>query len=159
MYEPIKAVAQIRTFDDKHIIGYIEFVETPRFTLIKGYLKDENKYLRKGKHGMHIHEKGDPRKCCDSLGGHYNPFNKSHGCLHDDNRHLGDLGNIEFNENGECIVVLHDKLLRVSGEHSIIGRSIVIHENADDCGRGTNADSKKTGNSGKRIAYGIIGHC
>ena len=39
----------------------------------------------------------------------------------------------------------------------LLGRSLVIHEKKDDLGKGNNNESKKTGNSGKRIGYGIIG--
>lgn len=51
--------------------------------------------LAAGKHGFHIHEKGDTGNGCLSAGGHYNPHKLSHGAPDDSNRHIGDLGNIE----------------------------------------------------------------
>lgn len=51
--------------------------------------------LPAGKHGFHIHEKGDTGNGCLSAGGHYNPHKLSHGAPDDSNRHIGDLGNIE----------------------------------------------------------------
>jgi Cu-Zn family superoxide dismutase len=73
-------------------------------------------------------------------------------------RHVGDLGNIIVGDDGVCMISFDDQLIKISGPHSIIGRSIIIHENEDDCGMTDHKDSKTTGNSGKRIAYGIIGY-
>jgi Cu-Zn family superoxide dismutase len=35
---------------------------------------------------------------------------------------------------------------------------VIIHADEDDCGQGANAESKKTGNAGKRIACAVIGY-
>ena len=53
---------------------------------------------------------------------------------------------------------MSDKLIKLRGQYSIIGRSIVIHENPDDLGKGGYPDSKTTGHAGKRIACGVIGY-
>ena len=43
------------------------------------------------------------------------------------------------------------------GPHSIIGRSILIKSGEDDLGRGGHELSLSTGNSGSRIAGGVVG--
>jgi Cu-Zn family superoxide dismutase len=50
-----------------------------------------------------------------------------------------------------------DDIIQLTGEYSIIGRSLIIHANRDDCGLGGNEESLKTGNAGKRIACAVIG--
>lgn len=39
----------------------------------------------------------------------------------------------------------------------MLGRSVVVHAGEDDLGHGNSADSKTTGNSGARLACGVIG--
>ena len=122
--------------------------------------------LSPGKHAFHIHEYGNLMKGCASLGAHYNPFGKTHGGrVYADskgnvqinyNRHVGDLGNVITNKKGETIVNFIDPLVRLRGETSVIGRSIVIHDGVDDYGKGGTAESLKTGSAGGRIACGII---
>ena len=85
-----------------------------------------------GLHGFHIHEYGDLREGCSSLCHHYNPKNKNHGGPNDKERHVGDLGNIEANKKGIVNMKFVDKEVKLRGKYSVIGRSIVIHEDPDD---------------------------
>ena len=70
----------------------------------------------------------------------------------------GDLGNIIANNKGISKMKFDDKLIKLRGKYSIIGRSVVIHEDEDDLGKGNNAESLITGNAGKRIACAVIGY-
>ena len=110
-----------------------------------------------GLHGFHIHQSGDLREGCSSLCSHYNPHNKNHGGTGVKERHVGDLGNIKPNKKGVVKKTIYDKLIKLRGKYSVIGRSIVIHEKEDDLGMGENDESLITGNAGNRIACGIIG--
>ena len=84
---------------------------------------------------------------------------KTHGAPGDDasQRTVGDLGNIEGDESGNCDVKISDNLVKLLGAHSVIGRSIVVCAGADDGGRGGQEKSLTTGNAGPRVAYGVIG--
>lgn len=150
----MKAISQIFSHDYKKVHGYINIFEDDNG--ITHFLIDLYD-LPEGKHGFHIHEKGDPFSCCKNLGGHYNPNNKNHGDISSLERHVGDLGNITVDKNGKCFMNFTDNLVKLKGDHSVIGRSFVIHEDTDDLGLGGHPDSLITGNSGKRIAFGIIG--
>lgn len=116
------------------------------------------KGLKEGLHGIHIHKYGDLRQGCKSTCAHYNPHNKNHGGPNDTDRHVGDLGNIEVNSKGEGKLVLEDKLVKLRGKYSVIGRSIVIHDKEDDLGKGKFKDSKTTGHAGNRLCCGVIGY-
>ena len=122
-------------------------------------------------HAIHIHEYGNISGGCMTSGGHYNPYNKNHGCvfLHGKNRHAGDLiNNIISDSYGNIEIKFHDDLVNLSGKYSVIGRTIVIHYNMDDLGLGGLEDGKivnkkvhkeslKTGNAGGRMTCAIIG--
>jgi Cu-Zn family superoxide dismutase len=157
-----KAVVIVKHTDDKfkNIRGIVYFEELLNgSTKIKGRIKG----LPEGYYGLHIHELGDLRNGCATLKGHYNPFKKNHGGrIKKDgkinyDRHVGDLGNIYSSPCGNAKFNFDDNLIKLKGEYSVMGRSIVIHKGKDDLGLGDNEDSKKTGNSGKRIACGLIG--
>lgn len=109
------------------------------------------------KHGFHIHQYGNLTKGCSTAGPHFNPFNKSHGGPDDSERHVGDLGNISADNNGNAQFILIDNIISLYGMNSVIGRSLVVHKDEDDLGKGNYEDSKTTGHSGARVACGIIG--
>ena len=81
------------------------------------------------------------------------------------------MGKIEADSHGNVNIIIVDKILRLNptSKYNIIGRSVVIHQNKDDLGRGgldsygniiskkIHNESVKTGNAGKRIACGVIG--
>lgn len=113
--------------------------------------------LAPGYHGFHVHEKGDLSGGCLSTGGHYNPNQVDHGDIHDVIRHVGDWANVEASQDGIVSTTFTDKVATLYGEHSILGRAIVVHEKVDDLGKGDHVDSKKTGNAGGRLACGVIG--
>ncbi|KAH3665961.1 hypothetical protein OGAPHI_004150 [Ogataea philodendri] len=107
--------------------------------------------------GFHIHQFGDNTNGCTSAGPHFNPFGKNHGAPEDSERHIGDLGNITTDANGLAKGAKQDSLIKLLGENSILGRTVVVHSGTDDLGKGGNADSLKTGNAGLRPACGVIG--
>jgi superoxide dismutase, Cu-Zn family len=83
---------------------------------------------------------------------------KDHGGLGDHVRHVGDLGNVDAMGDSFADLFLFDHLISLSpkSDRSVLHRALVVHEKADDLGLGGHADSKKTGNSGSRVACGII---
>ena len=69
------------------------------------------------------------------------------------------MGNVEADENGKVnfnFTVKTQKNIALYGQYSIIGRSVALHLNKDDLGMGNNSASLITGNSGSRIACGVI---
>ena len=144
-------IAQCDLQHSDTVKGTILFIQAPGTpTMIKGTVTG----LEPGDHGFHIHEFGDMSKGCESMGGHYNPDGDDHG--NEDNGHVGDLGNINADENGTATVNIIAKRVDLIGERSVVGRGIVVHKEQDDLGQGNDAESLKTGNAGDRLACGVI---
>lgn len=149
---PLYAICLI---SGENLTGIVTFKQSSNGCEIKANIQN----LPKGKHAIHIHEYGNLKEGCQSCGTHYNPYKKEHGGPYDAERHVGDLGNIESFGDFETKFELIDHLIVLQGDISVIGRSVVIHQDEDDLGRGGFEDSKTIGHAGKRIACGIIGFC
>jgi superoxide dismutase, Cu-Zn family len=121
-------------------------------------IKYEIQGLKDGEHGFHIHEYGDLTDGCTSACDHFNPFNETHGGLHSETRHEGDLGNIISEKNKAYGKLIAPNLsLDFNKKTCVVGRMIIVHEDRDDLGLGGDAESLKTGNAGKRLGCGVIG--
>ncbi|TPP63276.1 Superoxide dismutase [Fasciola gigantica] len=135
--------------------GTVRFVQESETSPV--HIKVDINGLKPGKHGFHVHAYGDTTNGCISAGPHFNPTGVDHGGPSDSVRHVGDLGNVEANQNGLAHVEFTDSVISLSGVNSVIGRAMVVHENEDDLGRGGHEQSKITGNAGGRLACGVIG--
>jgi hypothetical protein len=51
---------------------------------------------------------------------------------------------------------MQDKLVKLFGAESVLGRTLVVHAGTDDLGKGNTEESKKTGNAGARPACGKL---
>jgi Cu-Zn family superoxide dismutase len=144
--EEIKATAKLEPKSGSSVTGTVTFIQ--RRDLTEVLLDIEN--LKPGKHGFHIHEKGDcSAPDASSAGGHFNPTHQHHGGPATIERHMGDLGNIEAPASGKVHWESEFKM-NLKGPDSIIGKSVVVHEKEDDF------KTDPAGNSGARIACGVI---
>jgi superoxide dismutase, Cu-Zn family len=105
-----------------------------------------------GLHGFHIHEKSDcSAPDAASAGGHFNPTNTPHGNPSSGSHHGGDMPMLEADASGNATLdVTLDTVTLRDGPNSIVGRSVVVHNDADDY------KTQPAGNSGARLACGSI---
>ncbi|KAK6075798.1 superoxide dismutase [Seiridium cupressi] len=150
----VKAVAVVR--GDSKITGTITFEQASE-SAATTVSWDITGHDANAKRGMHIHTFGDNTNGCTSAGPHFNPHNLTHGNRTDEKRHVGDLGNIDTDGQGNSKGSVEDQLIKLIGPHSVIGRTVVVHAGTDDLGKGGNEESLKTGNAGTRPACGVIG--
>lgn len=150
----VSAVAVLR--GDSNVSGVVRFEqasESEPTTVSWEIAGNDPNALR----GFHIHQFGDNTNGCTSAGPHFNPFGKSHGAPDVEERHVGDLGNVTTDAQGAAKGSKKDSFIKLLGENSIVGRTVVVHAGTDDLGKGGNDESVKTGNAGGRNACGVIG--
>lgn len=143
--------------DNQSVSGYVIFEGNDETCIVRAYFSK----LPPGDHGFHIHKAGDLRgEGCHGACDHYHvgppcdhggPPSSSGSSR--SNRHTGDLGNISTKAGP---FYKSYELKGVSVE-DLYGRSVIVHADPDDLGKGPHEDSKTTGHSGKRIACAIIG--
>jgi len=143
-----KAVAVLHPTEGNKVDGTITFTKVANGIEIVADVQG----LSPGKHGFHIHEFGDcSAPDATSAGGHFNPENMPHGAPTDKERHVGDLGNLVADSEGNAHYERVDGQIAFAGAHSIIGLAVIVHQGEDDF------TSQPTGNAGPRVACGVIG--
>ncbi len=143
------ATAQLQPRSGSNVSGNVKFTQIGDVVRVTGEITGHTK----GPKGFHIHEKGD---CSDdkgmNTGGHFNPGKHPHGGPYDPAKHSGDLGNLNFDDNGVTRINFTVGDISVSKDRpdGIIGRAVIVHAGTDDL------TTDPTGNAGGRVACGVI---
>ena len=143
-----KAVCVLYPTQGNDVSGVVTFEQIDKGVKVTADLTG----LSTGKHGIHIHEFGDcSSQDGSSAGGHFNPEGKTHGGPMDMTRHTGDMGNLVADDVGKAHLEYTDTMIKLNGPESIVGKSVIVHKGEDDL------KSQPAGNSGPRVACGVIG--
>ena len=147
--EPPRATAQLQPTKGSKTFGEATFEEVDGKVHVVIFVQG----LKPGQeHGLHIHEVGD---CSSGDGmstkGHFNPYGKPHAHQGTPERHAGDLPPLKAGKDGRAKVDAKlDVITIAAGPASIVGRGLIVHADPDDY------KTQPTGNSGARIACGVI---
>lgn len=136
------AVARIKGGPDApHLCGEVRFYQERGSVLAVADISGMPTCSETGFFALHIHE-GDScnGEAFARTGSHYNPKEMAHP------NHAGDLPPLMRCGNRAFLAVRTNRFC----VQEIIGRTVVIHDNADDF------QSQPSGNAGKKIACGVI---
>ena len=101
-------------------------------------------------HGFHVHDVGN---CASadflSAGDHFNPTHKPHG-PQDHPHHAGDMPSLLADPSGKIDARFTLEGVTLGGVDGFVGHAVILHASAD------NFDAQPSGNSGARIACGVI---
>ncbi|HEY0550881.1 MAG TPA: superoxide dismutase family protein [Verrucomicrobiae bacterium] len=146
------ATAELNPASGSNVRGTVHFYETKGGVRVVAQISG----LTPGKHGFHIHDKGDcSAPDAKSAGPHFNPTKMKHGGPTDAERHAGDFGNITADASGNATFKALDSRVSFDGANSIIGRGVIVHANEDDL-KTQQSDTTTPGNAGPRVACGEI---
>lgn len=145
------AIADMQSGDQQDI-GEVEFTQTDEGVEVQGRIEHEE--LAGGLRGFHVHEFGE----CDppdfeSAGAHFNHTETEHGSPDDPHgqRHAGDFGNLEFDEDGVAEFSFVDDVIALGeGDNDIVGKALIVHYEEDDL------ETQPTGDAGARAGCGLI---
>jgi Cu-Zn family superoxide dismutase len=142
------ASATLEPRSGSKVQGTVTFAQVGDLVRVSGTVTGHTK----GPKGFHIHEKGDcSAPDAMSAGGHFNPAKSKHGGPYEPEKHAGDLGNLDFGADGTAKFSFVVGDISVSNRSDgIIGRAVVVHAAGDDL------KTDPTGNSGGRVACGVI---
>lgn len=148
---PTSAEAIMKPTQGNTTNGVVSFSQQDDKVLVNARIQG----LSPGPHGFHIHEKGDcSAPDASSAGGHFNPASTKHGSPSSPEHHGGDFGNLTADATGTATLAItipaSQITLSKSGANSIIGKGLIVHADPDDFA------TQPTGNSGKRLACGVI---
>jgi Cu-Zn family superoxide dismutase len=133
------------------VIGFARFVED---TTGRVHVNIHVKGISAGLHGTHFHAIGACSPDFSAAGGHHNPSNTQHGLENPNGPHAGDLPNLMVNAAGVGhLNTITDRVTLSAGQATLFdanGSALVIHADPDD------QVTHPTGNSGSRIACGVI---
>jgi Cu-Zn family superoxide dismutase len=145
----LEATAHFIAVPGSKLHGDAQLMQTVDGVMIEVDIADAPTGLK----GMHVHEKPD---CSDiagkSMGSHFAPDHHEHGLPQNQRHHLGDLGNISVAAGGTGTAkeLVRGATLVPGDAHSLLNRSIVIHEGED------HGPGDPSGKSGKPMACAVI---
>src|SRR5436190_7620946 len=111
-----KATCKLESKSGSKVTGMLTFIKAGDEVQVVGDITG----LTLGKHGIHLHDKGDCSAAdAASAGAHFNPGQHKHGGPTTAERHEGDLGNIIADASGKAHINWQGKM-SFSGADSII---------------------------------------
>lgn len=146
--EPPTAVAMLNPTSGQQANGMVRLAQEGDRVVVRARVSG---LAPNSEHGFHVHEKGDcSAPDASSAGEHLNPQGKPHGPPMGEH-HTGDLPSLKADASGVATTNFEVKgTLLGAGATDLIGKALVVHADPDDY------MTQPSGNSGKRIACGVI---